>query len=163
MTICIGIDPGVSGAISFIDHRSAVVVDLPSIEIPGAGRSKRKLCGRGLAEIIRRHVPAGEEAMVVLEDVHAMPSSASGSGANTSLMHSKGVIEGVLGVLRLDIQLINSRTWKRFYGLTSDKGLSLEAARRLWPELATSSIKLAKHHNRAESLLLANFGLRKLT
>lgn len=161
--IVIGIDPGVTGAIGFIDHRSAVVVDLPTIEIPGTGRSKRKLCGRGLADIIRRYVPAGETAMVVLEDVHAMPSTSSGSAANTSLMHSKGVIEGVLGVLRLNIQLVNSRTWKGFYGLDSDKSKGLATARRLWPDLATSSINLAKHHNRAESLLIANYGLRKLT
>lgn len=161
--IVIGIDPGVTGAIGFIDHRSAVVLDLPTVEIPGNGRSKRKLCGRGLAEIIRRYVPAGETAMVVLEDVHAMPSTSSGSAANTSLMHSKGVIEGVLGVLRLDIQLVNSRKWKGFYGLDSDKAKGLATARRLWPDLAVSSIKLAKHHNRAESLLIANYGLRMLT
>ena len=100
--------------------------------------------------------------MVVLEDVHAMPAGKSGGAANTSLLHSKGVIEGVLGVLRMPPQLVNSQRWKGFYGLGSDKTLALEKARTLYPG-AQTRLARKKDHNRAESILIAHFGLRKLT
>jgi crossover junction endodeoxyribonuclease RuvC len=159
MIFC-GIDPGVTGAISFVGNGKAVVVDLPTVEIPGNGRSKSKLHGYGLVEIIRRNIPAGETALVILEDVHAMPSTSSGSAANTSLMHSKGVIEGVLSALRLEIRLVNSRTWKGLFGLGSDKNESIACALKLYPN-AASSINLKKHHNRSEALLLAHYGLKE--
>ena len=160
--IVVGIDPGVTGAIACVDsHGTCAVEDLPVIEMGGAGRTQRKLCGRGLAELVRRFVPAGEGCMVVLEDVHAMPAGKSGGAANTSLLHSKGVIEGVLGVLRMPPQLVNSQRWKGFYGLGSDKALALEKARTLYPG-AQTRLARQKDHNRAEALLIAHFGLRKL-
>ena len=160
--IVIGIDPGTTGAIAAVDSRgSCVVEDLPVIEIGGSGRTQRKLCGRGLAELVRRFVPAGEAGLVLLEDVHAMPASKSGGAANTSLLHSKGVIEGVLGVLRMQTELVVSRRWKSFYGLGSDKAEALQKARLLYPA-AADRLKRQKDHNRAEAVLLAHFGMRRL-
>lgn len=161
--IVLGIDPGVSGAVAAVDPRGTCLVDdLPTVEVPGNGRTTRKLCGRGLATLLRRFVPAGETCLVVLEDVHVMPGGVSGSSANTSLMHSKGVIEGVLGVLRMDCHLVSSQTWKRFYGVGSDKDASLATARTLYPG-AQQQLRLKKFHNRAEAILLAHWGSRQLT
>jgi hypothetical protein len=165
--VFVGIDPGLNGAIAAISRGVCVIADLPTQTMPGAGIITRKLCGRGLAEALRRLVPVGEPCMVMLEDVRVMPAKKSGAAANTSLMHSKGVIEGVLGVLRLQPVLVNSQTWKRFYGLIDSdasesqrKAAALECARRLYP--ACAEIGLAKHHNRAEAILIANYGMRKL-
>ncbi len=160
--IWIGIDPGVSGAISAIGPLGGVIADMPTTEIPGVGRTVRKICGRGLADVLRSMVPADEACMVLLEDVHVMPSSKSGSAANTSLLHSKGVIEGVLGVLRLNVTLVNSQRWKRLYGLDSDKSAALAMAKKLYPNLGAKHLTRAKDHNRAESLLIAHYGKVKL-
>lgn len=160
--IWIGIDPGVSGAVAAIGPNSCDVEDIPTIEMGGTGRTVRKIDGLALAKLLRRFVPAGEACMVVLEDVHVMPSSKSGSAANTSLLHSKGVIEGVLAVLRMQTELVNSRKWKGIYGLDSDKKASLEKARTLYPVLAKSRLARVADHNRAEGLLLAHYGKVKL-
>lgn len=160
--IFIGIDPGVSGAVAAIGPNSCAVEDIPTIGIEGAGRTVRKIDGLELARLLRRMVPAGEECVVVLEDVHVMPSNKSGSAANTSLLHSKGVIEGVLAVMRMPTQLVNSQRWKRVYGLGSDKKESLEKARTLYPDLAKSRLARVADHNRAEGLLLAHYGKVKL-
>lgn len=160
--IWIGIDPGVSGAVAAIGPNSCDVEDIPTIEMGGTGRTVRKIDGLALAKMLRRFVPAGEPCMVVLEDVHVMPSSKSGSAANTSLLHSKGVIEGVLAVLRMQTELVNSRKWKGIYGLDSDKKASLEKARTLYPVLAKSRLARVADHNRAEGLLLAHYGKVKL-
>lgn len=162
MIVC-GIDPGVTGALAFIGPGGRCALeDLPTIEVPGAGRTNRKLCGRGLADLLRKHVPPDEVCMVVIEDVHTMPGNKSGASANTSLMHSKGVIEGVLGVLRVEIRLVNSQRWKRFYGLGKDKKESLVKARVLFPAIQ-GKLTRVMDNNRAEALLIANYGLRNLT
>jgi hypothetical protein len=146
--IIIGIDPGINGAMAAVDsHGTCAIDDLPSVAMPGSGRTQRKIDGKALADLLRRHIPAGEAGLVVMEDVHAMPSSKSGSGANTSLMHTKGMIEGVLGALRFELVLVNSRKWKGFYGL--------------YPS-AEHMLRRVKDHNRAESLLIAHWGLRSL-
>lgn len=162
MTYFVGIDPGVSGAVAVVSPTHCDVEDIPTIAIEGSGRTVRKIDGLGLARLLRRFVPAGEACIVVLEDVHVMPSNKSGSAANTSLLHSKGVIEGVLAVLRMETALVNSRKWKGIYGLDADKKASLEKARALYPSLAKSHLARVADHNRAEGLLLAHYGKVKL-
>lgn len=167
--VVIGIDPGLNGAVAAIDaHGSCAIEDMPTVEKAGEGITSRKLCGHGLAQLLRRLVPAGEPCIVVLEDVHVMPRHKSGAAANTSLMHSKGVIEGVLGVLRMEPYLVDAQTWKRSYGLidsnqtdTERKRAAMATAHRLFPGTQGGLLKLAKHHNRAEALLLARYGQRK--
>ena len=158
MTIFCAIDPGVSGAVAAIGPGGAKVADIPTLEIPGTGRTKRVVHGYALAVLLRKMVPAEEAAIVVLEDVHAMPSNVSGSGANTSLMHSKGVIEGVLSVLRMDVRLVNTQRWKRHFGLDADKSKALEVARNLYPAIAASHLSMRKHDGRADALLMAHYG-----
>jgi crossover junction endodeoxyribonuclease RuvC len=160
--VLLGIDPGVSGAIAAISPLGAHVADMPTVKVESTARTQRKIDPRGLAELLRQMVPADEACMVVLEDVHAMPGGKSGSSANTSLMHSKGVIEGVLGVLRFRVELVASQRWKRLYGLTSEKAASLDMARRLYPGTA-GMLTRQLDHNRAEALLLAHYGKVKLS
>lgn len=162
MTIFVGIDPGVTGAIAAVDSRGCAVVDLPTVAIPGTGMVKRRLCGRGLAEILRRFVPPGEVAFVVLEDVHTMPGLRNSPQTQGSLMQSKGIVQGVLDTMStLEVRLVNAQTWKRLYGVGADKDLALETARKLYPN-AEHLLARKKDHNRAEALLLAHFGKVKL-
>lgn len=168
--LIIGIDPGINGALATVDsHGTCAIDDLPSIATGGKGITQRKIDSRKLAELLRLRVPAGEACIVVMEDVHAMPAKKSGSAANTSLMHTKGMIEGVLGALRMDLHLVNTARWKRFYGLIFDedvtesqrKAKAMDTARRLYPG-ALHLLTRVKDHNRAEGLLIAHYGLRNL-
>lgn len=159
--IGVGIDPGLTGAVAFVDSRgSAVIKDIPTIELPGNGMVRRRVDGRALAQLMRQQIPAVEGVRVWIEDVHAI----GGSSMQTmgSMMRSLGAIEAVLEVLRLSPEPVNPKAWKRFYGLGSDKGASLTTARTLYPSLACNALKLAKHHNRAEALLIAHRGLKEL-
>jgi hypothetical protein len=81
MTIVLGIDIGVTGAIAAVDSRgSCVLHDLPAEEIPGNGRRKRRIDGRALMFLVRDMVPPGEVALAVFEDVHSMPDDNGPSG-----------------------------------------------------------------------------------
>jgi len=153
--IIIGVDPGLTGAISFIDSRGSLVVeDIPTVAIENAGMVKRKVDGLALARLVRNNCPAAEIASVVCESVRAMPGNAIQTQG--SLMRSLGAIEAVFEVLRFPFLLVEPQTWKKHYGLKADKSASLTVARTLYPQC--NAIARAKDHNRAESILLAHYG-----
>lgn len=158
--ISIGIDPGLSGAVAFVDHRSCVVEDLPTVALPGNGLVTRKIDGRAFAELLRRYTVAGEPVQVFLEQVSTMGGKNNAVQTQGSLMRTLGAIEAVLECMRMPPTMVYPQKWKGWYGLGKDKAAALDKARGLYPALATSTLKLAKHHNRAESLLIAHWGLR---
>lgn len=158
--IFIGIDPGLTGAVAAVDSAGTYTVeDIPTVPLPGSGLVRRRVDGLELARVLRNMVPAGHACCVVVEDVQAM----GGSAVQTmgSMMRSVGAIETAVEILRMPLRRAMPRAWKKHYGLGSDKGASLDVARRLFP-LAHPRLKRAKDHNRAEALLLARYGQERL-
>lgn len=159
--IGVGIDPGTTGAVAFVDSRgSCVVLDLPTLPIPGDGKIRRRISGGGLFSILRNHCPIGEPAFCFLEGVHAIGNfSSNGNAIQTqgSLMRSSGAIEASLEIARIPFDFVDPKRWKGFYGIGSDKSEALQCARRLYP---LADLRLAAHHNRAEALLMAHYCLR---
>lgn len=157
--ITLGIDIGVTGAISALDAAgNARIEDLPTVTIPGTRTVRRKLSAKELIWLVRALVPADGKAVAFIEDVHAIPGN--GSAATQSLAFSRGVVEAVLEIARIEVRAVQPATWKRWYSLTGKhKAASLHTARTLFPA-ATDRLKLQKHHNRAESLLIAHYGRR---
>jgi len=157
--IAIGIDIGLTGAIAAVDSLgSCSVTDMPTLP-DGKGN---RIDGRALLHLLRQFVPAGEAGLLLFEDVRPRPSGNGGKHGNSmhsqgSLMRSRGAIEAVVDILRIERRVIQPQTWKRHYGLIGkDKGESLAVARALYP---LADLRLAKHHNRAEAILIAHFGL----
>lgn len=165
--LILGIDPGLSGACALLDHNGIrKVFDIPTMQIPGVGPKalvQRKVDARALLDILLSLCPPSDaKPIVFIEQVGAM------GGKNAiqtigALIRTVGAIEAVLECLKLRIVYVRPQVWKAEYGLndaslnaTQKKTKSLEVARRLFP--GCTDIKLAKHHNRAESLLLANYG-----
>jgi hypothetical protein len=165
--IIIGIDPGTTGALAVIDHniddsRRVEVQDLPTMAVKGNTKRKhRKVDGRALMLMlsdIRQRWGLGEPITFAVEDVRFLAPGLAGGSAIASLAHSRGVIEGVITACGYRCEWVDAQRWKKRYGLTSDKHAGLVCARRLFPG-ALESLKLAKHHNRAEALLIANYAL----
>lgn len=52
------------------------------------------------------------------------------------------------------------QVWKKAMSLTSDKEVSLAAARLAYPE---AKLTLKKHHGKAEALLIAEYARRKFS
>ncbi|MDN8617840.1 hypothetical protein [Variovorax ginsengisoli] len=155
--IYIGIDPGLSGAISFVSERSCIVEDLPTMPLPGTGLITKKIDGRALAQLIRKNVPIGETAEAYVEQVSTMGGKDNALQTQGSLMRSLGAIETVLECMGYRPTMLSPQKWKRFYGLDSDKKRSLATARALYE---AAPLSLAKHHNRAEAVLIGHWGLR---
>ena len=157
--IALAIDIGLTGALAAVDsYGSAQVMDLPTLP---DGKTRR-LDGRGLIYALRSFVPAGEYAVLAIEDIRPRPAGNGGAHGNTmhsqgSLMRSRGIVEAVADIARIKLVTVQPATWKRHFGLLkTQKGASLEKARGLFPALA-ADLKRVKDHNRGESLLIAKW------
>jgi hypothetical protein len=128
--------------------------DLPTVKFSTA-RIKHRIDGAGLAELLEPF--AGSIRMAIVEKVAARPGEAP-SGA-FSFGFSAGAISGVLGALRVPVTTVAPATWKKAMGLGPDKDLSRARAIELFPA-AASKLALKKQHDRAEALLLAEYGRR---
>ena len=162
MILC-GIDPGLTGAIAFIhvDHGLIAVDDLPTMAIDVAGPKttvKREIDVQGLRALVHKWVPADTSSMFAME--HASAMGMPGLQAATSLAATKASIMAVLRLSNFDVKRIPPQTWKRFYGLGSDKSECLAIARKLF---GMTGFERAKDHNRAESALIAHYVMRTMS
>jgi crossover junction endodeoxyribonuclease RuvC len=162
LTLHIGIDPGVSGAIAFLpEGRDAFVLDLPTF-IYGKRQAfvKRALDTAALAQLLRVNTTGFDlvAARVYIERVNAFPGQGASSGFSLGMSYWGAV--GVAHGVGLEVQYIEPEAWKPFFKLGKDKGDSLDVARKLFPA-AAESLKRVKDHNRAEALLIAAYGRQK--
>ena len=158
--IVIGIDPGITGAISFISDDSAHVFDLP-LMAKGKGQSKVKnqINASGLYALIEDNLHDGfgiVKAKAYLERTSAMPGQ--GVASMFSMGDTYGCIRGVLAVMGIPTETIAPQKWKRFYGLGNDKEVARAKAIELYPQIDLSR---KKDHNRAEALLIGRYGMRQ--
>lgn len=153
----LGIDPGLSGAMALLDqfaYSEIAVEDIPILEISCGRTSRRIISAENLASIILRLRPDH----IFVENVHPMP----GQGVTSSgrLMESLGIIRGVIGTLQLSRTFVEPSVWKRRMGLIGKgKDDSIALALNLFPSVDLSR---KKDHNRAEALLIAEFGRREM-
>ena len=90
--IIIGIDPGVSGAISVLKNKKVIeVYEMPTM-IDGK-KNKRQINGSQVTNIIEEAINDDKEVVVVVEHVNAMPGQGVTSMFNFG--QSFGVIKGI--------------------------------------------------------------------
>lgn len=160
--VVLGVDIGLDGAVARVSaDGSASVYDIATLP---DGKSRR-INGRALILLLRQLVPAGVKPIFVIEDVRPRPNAARGTTMHSegSLMRSRGIVEGVADIMGADLRAVQPQSWKRFYALLkTEKAASLVKARTLYPSIA-SDLKRQKDQNRAEAVLIAHYGLRKLS
>lgn len=153
MTLWIGVDPGLHGAIAILDQAGELVsvTDLPVIR----DLSLAWIDGGSLQSIILDAL-RGRPARAIVERVSSMP----GQGVASSFLFGVGLgsVLSVLQALHIPLEFVTAAVWKRSYGLGKDKHASLHKARLLYP---TAELHLAKHDGRAESLLVARYALTR--
>ena len=144
MTFC-GIDPGKGGAIAIVHEDGSV--DASVFNEP----SYREFIA-SLKEV---------DALVVVEDVHAMPKQGVSSMFNFG--YNKGWILGLLYAFGIPVQLVSPQKWKRMFGLDNDKQKSIECAMRLYPNANLYATPRCKKPNDgiAEALLMAEYAKRQ--
>jgi crossover junction endodeoxyribonuclease RuvC len=146
--LTLGIDPGTGAyAVPDADGSLVAVNDLPIIRSGKLGWIDAEAFTSQLLEI-----RGGTELRATVERVHAMPRN--GSQAAFSQGATLGSVLAALQALRARIELVTPQSWKRSYGLKSDKAASLDRARLLFP---AADLDRKRDHNRAEALLIAHY------
>lgn len=145
MTLLLGIDPGISGAIACLEGDDLLwVTDMPVAdgEVLGPVLAARVLAGLG-------------DRRAVVERAQSMP----GMGVTGAFRYGAGygVILGVLGALSIPFDTVRPTAWKKAAGLAGkDKPASRRRAIELWPQHAERFAR-AKDDGRAEAALIARY------
>jgi crossover junction endodeoxyribonuclease RuvC len=153
MSLTIGIDPGISGALAILsaDGSLDLLADLPIVR----DRSLAWVDGSELQSLILDALQ-GRTAVAMVERVSSMP----GQGIASSFQFGVGFgsILSVLQAMHIRIEFVTPAVWKRAYGLSKDKHASLHKARLMFP---AAELHLAKHDGRGEALLIAQYALAR--
>ena len=150
--IIIGIDPGISGAISIIENKKILeVYDTPTM-IDGK-KNKKQINSAQVTNIIKERLNSGKEVIVVVEQVNAMPGQGVTSMFNFG--QSFGVIKGICAALSLPIYFVRPTKWKKHFNLIkTNKDASRTKIIEVYPEIS-SKLQRKKDSNRADAILIA--------
>ena len=150
----IGIDPGLSGAIAVMHDKK--VINLYDMPVMAEGKkNKRQLNSSQLVNIIKENINEDEDAIVVVEQVNAMPGQGVTSMFNFG--QTFGAIKGVCAALKLPIFFVRPSKWKKHFELiNSSKDASRTKVIEMYPTL---SGQLAKKRdvNKSDAILIAKF------
>ena len=162
--IAIGVDPGVTGAITVISSTRGLLAcqDIP-VEPNGVatGRMMRWVDARGVALLLSQWAStlgfAGESVHAFIERPIAMPNLPASTIA--SQFDTFGALRALLSSKAREVRCVNPKDWKAIYGLKANKDAARACALRLYP---AAPVSRAKDHNRADSLLIAHYGMREV-
>jgi crossover junction endodeoxyribonuclease RuvC len=150
--IIIGVDPGISGAISIIENKKILeVYDTPTM-IEGK-KNKRQINSAQVTNIIKERLNKEKKVVVVVEQVNAMPGQGVTSMFNFG--QSFGVIKGICAALSLPIYFVRPTKWKKHFNLIkTNKDASRTKVIEAYPEIS-SKLHRKKDSNRADAILIA--------
>ena len=152
----IGIDPGISGAISFFeDGKILDVIDMPSMA--EGKKNKRQVNGAQIYNEIKKRIKIVKKGKVcvVIEQVSAMPGQGVTSMFNFG--QSFGVIKGICAAMQLPIYLVRPAKWKKYFNLLkTEKEASRTKAIEIFPQISHMLSK-KKDVNKADAILIASF------
>ena len=145
--IYIGVDPGKKGGFAIIRNNE--------LNCYGVFDKKTILANLWIVASLP------EPALCCLEKVHAMPKQ--GSVSMFTFGENYGWWKGLLEAFRISYQEIPPQTWKKEFGLNSDKTNSIEVCRQLFPDAELIPPNCRKPHDGiAEAILMALYAKRKL-
>lgn len=153
--LVIGIDLGITGAMTVLEQGNVThIYDLPTKYTETKSRQETIVDGVSLAKMIAFN--QSSKINYFIENTHSMQDSAMTA---FSMGQTKGIVRAVIELVNNGIiHWIQPQEWKKHFGLMKlSKDCSRIKALELHPEWY-DLIKLKKHHNRAESLLIADYG-----
>jgi len=174
--IYLGIDPGMTGAVAAVDDDGAWLFyfDVPIQErITLSGKERRCVDVMRLAKLLMHHFHLSNSIKINVyqgpHDVFATiehpalyrpkDGAAERRAGQEKLLMSYAHLEAALWALNIETIECYPISWQSYFGLRKKgKAGSLELARRKWPAVDLSR---KKDNNRAEALLLAEWGRMK--
>ena len=154
--LIIGIDPGISGSICFLDNGK--ILDVIEMPIMADGKkNKKQVNGSQVYNEISKRIKQFEknQIRVVIEHVSAMPGQGVTSMFNFG--QSFGILKGICTAMQLPMFFVRPTKWKKYFNLlNSEKDASRTRAIEIFPYFS-SQLSRKKDSNKADAILIASF------
>ena len=154
--LIIGIDPGISGSICFLDNGTIKdVLEMPTMT--EGKKNKKQVNGSQIFNEISFRIKTYEKKniKVVIEQVSAMPGQGVTSMFNFG--QSFGILKGICSAMQLPIYFVRPAKWKKYFNLiNSEKDASRTRAIEIFPYFS-SQLSKKKDSNKADAILIASF------
>jgi crossover junction endodeoxyribonuclease RuvC len=154
MARVLGIDPGLGGALAFLEGDDLTIHDMPVHRLRRGKASKMEI---DLAELARLIDAANPIDHAIVELVGAMP----GQGVSSVFAFGKGfgIVLGILAANFVPVTLVAPRRWKSSLQVPAAKDGARARASQLLPRHAGQWVRV-KDDGRAEASLMALYGAR---
>ena len=154
--LIIGIDPGISGSICFLDNGKILdVIEMPIMT--DGKKNKKQVNGSQVYNEVTKRIKYFEknQIRVVIEHVSAMPGQGVTSMFNFG--QSFGILKGVCTAMQLPMYFVRPAKWKKYFNLlNSEKDASRTRAIEIFPYFS-SQLSRKKDSNKADAILIASF------
>ena len=154
--LIIGIDPGISGALCFMEQSKIIdVIDMPSMA--DGKKNKKQVNGSQVYNEVTKRIKQFEknQIRVVIEHVSAMPGQGVTSMFNFG--QSFGILKGICTAMQLPMYFVRPAKWKKYFNLlNSEKDASRTRAIEIFPYFS-SQLSRKKDSNKADAILIASF------
>ena len=154
--LIIGIDPGISGSICFLDNGKILdVIEMPIMT--DGKKNKKQVNGSQVYNEITKRIKQFEknQIRVVIEHVSAMPGQGVTSMFNFG--QSFGILKGICTAMQLPMYFVRPAKWKKYFNLlNSEKDASRTRAIEIFPYFS-SQLSRKKDSHKADAILIASF------
>ena len=154
--LIIGIDPGLSGSICFLeDGKILDVIEMPTMA--EGKKNKRQVNGSQIYNEISKRINKikNQDIRVIIEQVSAMPGQGVTSMFNFG--QSFGILKGMCSAMQLPMFFVRPAKWKKYFNLiNSEKDASRTRAIEIFPYFS-SQLSRKKDSNKADAILIASF------
>ena len=154
--LIIGVDPGISGSICFLqDGVIEDVLEMPTM-IDGKKNKKQVNGSQIFNEISEKTKNMDKKNIkVVIEHVTAMPGQGVTSMFNFG--QSFGILKGICSAMQLSVYFVRPAKWKKYFNLiNSEKDASRTRAIEIFPYYS-SNLSRKKDLNKADAILIASY------
>ena len=154
--LIIGIDPGISGSICFMENGKIIdVIDMPTMT--EGKKNKRQVNGSQIFNEISKRINVNqiENTRAVIEQVSAMPGQGVTSMFNFG--QSFGILKGICSAMQLPMYFVRPAKWKKYFNLIkSPKDASRSKVIEIFPYYSAKLSK-KKDSNKADAILIASY------
>ena len=154
--LIIGIDPGISGSICFLqDGKILDVIEMPTMT--EGKKNKKQVNGAQIFYEISQRIKKidKKDIKVIIEQVSAMPGQGVTSMFNFG--QSFGILKGICSAMRLPLYFVRPAKWKKYFNLiNAEKDASRTKAIEIFPYFS-SQLSRKKDSNKADAILIASF------
>ena len=154
--LVIGIDPGISGSICFLNDGEILdVIEMPTMT--DGKKNKKQVNGSQIFNEISKRINNIDikEVRVVIEQVSAMPGQGVTSMFNFG--QTFGILKGICSAMQLSMYFVRPAKWKKYFNLiNSEKDASRTRVIEIFPYIS-SQLSKKKDSNKADAILIASF------